>query len=563
MSNSGRMVICGAMAEEALEILRAAGYETHLHADLNEEAMEDARSAVAVVVRSHTKITADVMDNMPGLRVVGRPGTGIDNVDVEAATVRGIVVMNTPGGNAVSVAEHTLALMLAASRDLVRVALGMQGGAWLKKGYRGRELAGKTLALIGLGRVGAEVAMRARGLGMTVVAYDPLVSVPRAEELGVELLELDDALARGDIVSLHAPATAETEGLLDSERIARIKPGALLVNTGRGSLIDESALLVALEEGRLAGAALDVFRTEPPPADSPLLGHPKVLATPHVAGASEEGQTRVGVALARQLVAYLEEGIIINAVNFPSVPESLSPRLRPIMDLGWRLGHLLSQLSSIRVEEVGLRYYGEWAEFDPAPLTAYALAGILSVAEGLEATPVNARMLAAERGIEVTETRSTRSTPFTGLLSVQLRGEGVIEWAEGILMADCPRLTSLGGIGVEADLCGCLLVIRNQDVPGVVGHVGTELGKGGVNIAAVALGRRSNEERDTSGRAPDMPGPAHTSGPPAIGLFCLDQPAPEAVLDALLAFEPIEVVRQVKLPVTHSVGGGKPPSVAE
>jgi D-3-phosphoglycerate dehydrogenase len=550
------------MAEEALQILRDAGYETCLHADLDEAAMADAGSAVAVVVRSHTKITAEVMDNMPGLKVVGRPGAGIDNVDVEAATDRGIVVMNTPGGNAVSVAEHALALMLAASRDLVRVAAGMQGGAWLKKGYHGRELAGKTLALIGLGQVGAEVAMRARGLGMSVVAYDPFVSVPRAEELGVELLELDDALARGDIVSLHAPATAETDGLLDQERIARSKPGALLVNTGRGSLIDEPALLAALDEGRLAGAALDVFRTEPPPEDSPLLSHPKILATPHVAGASEEGQTWVGIALARQLISCIEEGIIINAVNFPSVPESLSARLRPIMDLGWRLGHLLSQLSSIRVEEVGLRYYGEWATFDPAPLTAYALAGVLSVAEGPEVTPVNARMLATERGIEVAETRSTRSTPFTGLLSVQLRGEGVIEWVEGTLMADHPRLTSLGGIGVEADLRGCLLVVRNQDVPGVVGHVGTELGKAGVNIAAVALGRRSDEELDSYHREPDITGAAHTSGPPAIGLFCLDQPAPAAVLDALLAFDPIEVVRQVELPPTQGVGEEKPRSVA-
>lgn len=550
MSAHESMVICGALAEEALAYLREAGYDLHSYPDLTEEAMRVAEGAVAVVVRSHTKITAGVMERMPALKVVGRPGAGIDNVDVEAATERGIVVMNTPGGNAISVAEHAIALMLALSRDLVRVASGMREGSWLKKGYSGRELAGKTLTLIGLGRIGAEVAMRARGLGMTVVAYDPFVAVPRAEEVGVELLSLEDALARGDIVSLHAPSSPETAGMVNAERLAHFKEGALLVNTSRGSLIDEEALLRALEEGRLAGAALDVFGTEPPPPDNPLTSHPRVLATPHVAGASREGQARVGMALARQLVSFLQEGVIINAVNFPGVPESLSARLRPVMDLSWRLGRLLAQLSSIRVEEVGLRFYGEWADLDPAPLTAYALAGALSVAEGPEVTPVNARAHATERGIEVLETRSTRASPFTGLLSVQLRGEGAIEWAEGTVMAGRPRLTSLGGIGVEADLRGSILVVRNRDVPGVIGFVGTRLGEAGVNIAAVALGRRSEKGAPADGRAPGAAGPAQEAGSPAIGLFSLDEPAPEEAVRALEAYDPIEVVRQVELPAS-------------
>jgi D-3-phosphoglycerate dehydrogenase len=424
----------------------------------------------------------------------------------------------------------------------------MARGEWLKKGYRGRELAGKTLGLIGLGKVGAEVARRARGLGMTVLAYDPFVPVPRAEEVGVELVELEDALARADIISLHAPSTPETAGLLNSERLALVKPDALLVNTGRGTLIDEEALLEALEEGRIGAAALDVFAAEPPPADDPLVNHPRVLATPHVAGASDEGQARVGVALARQLMAFLEEGVIINAVNFPSVPESQSARLREAMDCCRRLGFLIARLSPFRIEEVGLRYYGEWSEIDAAPLTAYALAGIAQATVYADATPVNARAVVTQRGIAVEETRSSRQVPYTGLLSVQLRGEGLVTWVEGTVITGRARLTSLGGIAVESDLEGALLVVRNDDVPGVVGQVGSELGRAGVNIAAVALGRRRPDQpgdvRAPNGKA----APALTEGSPAIGLFRLDEEAPEEVLERLRGLDPVESVIQVRLP---------------
>ena len=305
MDESRRIVICGHMAQPALDYMEEAGYELYLFPDLNEEAVEAASQAISIVVRSHSRITAEVLDLMPELKAVGRPGAGVENVDVDAAAARGVEIINVPGGNAPAVAEHTLALMLALSRKLFLVAPALREGEWLKAGYEGGEIAGKTLALIGLGRVGVEVARRALSMGMKVVAYDPYVSTAEAEELGVDIVELEEALSSGDVISLHAPATPETERMLNAERLAMVKRGALLVNTSRGSLVDEDALLAALNEGGVAGAALDVFRQEPPAADSPLLRHPHVIATPHIAGASSEGRLRVSMALANRLVAYL------------------------------------------------------------------------------------------------------------------------------------------------------------------------------------------------------------------------------------------------------------------
>jgi D-3-phosphoglycerate dehydrogenase len=442
------------------------------------------------MVRSATQVTPDLLAAAPNLRIVARAGTGVDNIDVAAASARGILVVNAPGANSISVAEHACALMLALARAVPAADRAMKHGKWEKKRFLGTELRGKTLGIAGFGRIGQEVAPRARAFGMRVVAHDPFIAQEVAEGMGVELLSLDEVCAVADFLTLHLPSTAETRHLFNDERFARVKPGLRIINTARGDLIDEAALRRAIEKGIVAGAALDVFETEPP-GDWTLAQLPQVVATPHIAASTEEAQEQVGLDTAAAVRDFLCHGVVRNAVNFPSVHPDELQRLQPWVRLADNLAAIVTQMGAARIEAIALRYYGALADNRAVGvLAASAAAGVLRPILAGGVSIVNARAAAMERGIEIIESRSTRPRHFTSLVSIKLHTSEGDRWAEGtVFEPNSPRLVSVRGVNVEAPLAGTLLIICNQDQPGVIGEVGTILGSHGVNIANFALGR--------------------------------------------------------------------------
>jgi D-3-phosphoglycerate dehydrogenase / 2-oxoglutarate reductase len=446
--------------------------------------------ADALLVRSATKVTADLLDEAPRLRIVARAGTGVDNVDVDAASARGVLVVNAPGANSISVAEHAWALMLALARFVPAADRTMKDGRWDKKRFLGTELRGKTLGIAGLGRIGQEVAQRARAFGMRVVAHDPYISKDVAAGLGVELMSLDGLCAIADYITLHLPSTAETRHLFDEERFAMCKPAVRIVNTARGELIDEAALRRALESGNVAAAGLDVFEREPP-TDWSLAQLPQVIATPHIAASTEEAQELVGLETAETVRDFLRDGIVRNAVNFPSVHPDELQRLQPWIRLADQLGGLVAQMGTARIEALGVRYYGRLVESRGVDiLAASAAAGVLRPILSSGVSIVNARRAARERGIDIVESRSSRPRHFTSLLSIKLHTDEGERWVEGtVFEANSLRLVAVRGVPVEAPLGGTMLIIANDDQPGVIGEVGTILGRQNVNIANFALGR--------------------------------------------------------------------------
>ena len=449
----------------------------------------DLADADALIIRSATTVTAELIAGAPRLRVVARAGTGVDNVDVAAASERGIVVLNAPGANSVSVAEHVFALMLASARSVALADAQMKAGRWCKKSLRGAELRGKMLGVVGLGRIGREVVRRALAFDMAVIAHDPFIASHVADDLGIELVALEALAERADFITLHLPSTDATRGLVDRALLARCRPGARLINTARGDLVNEEALAAALAEGRLGGAALDVFRQEPP-RDTVLTGLPQVVATPHIAGATAEAQQLVGLEAATGVREYLQSGFARNAVNYPSIAPDELRALRPYFVLAERMGSLLGQLARGRIAGVGLRYYGKLAEEPHEMLASATLVGLLGKVLSHTVTLVNARTAAEQRGLEIVESRSSRARNFTSLVSLKLHtSEGEL-WAEGaVFEPEQPRLVRLDGVEVEAPLEGTLIVIRNRDQPGVIGEVGSILGRHGINIATFALGR--------------------------------------------------------------------------
>jgi D-3-phosphoglycerate dehydrogenase / 2-oxoglutarate reductase len=451
-----------------------------------EAALADAD---ALIVRSATKVTASLIEHAPKLRVVARAGSGVDNVDLRAASARGIIVMNAPGANSISVAELAMAFLLALARHVPAADAAMKATQWEKKKFAGMEVRGKVLGLVGLGRIGQEVATRARAFGMDLVAHDPFISAETAGQLGVRLGSLDEVCAEADYLTLHLPATPQTRQLFDAARFARCKRGVRLINTARGELIDEAALVDALREGQVGGAALDVF-TKEPPADWTLAGLPNVIATPHIAASTGEAQELVGVETAAAVRDYLRDGLIRNAVNFPSLPAEDFARLRPYLTLAERLGSLVSQMVQGRTQAVGVRYYGELAEGQNDLLASAVLVGLFRTMLSGGVTLVNARAIAAERGVEVIESRSSRTRDFRSLLSVKLHTDAGERWVEGTVFEHgAPRLVLVSGVPVEAPLEGTQILIQNNDQPGVIGAVGTLLGRHGINIATFALGR--------------------------------------------------------------------------
>ena len=450
----------------------------------------DLANADALIVRSATKVDERLIASAPKLRVIARAGTGIDNVDVPAASARGILVMNAPGGNSVSVAEHALALMLSLARSVPVADATMKRSVWDKKKLTGAELRGKTLGLVGLGRIGQEVAARARAFGMEIVAHDPFISEEIAGSLGIQLLDLDAMCAASDYISLHIPATAETRHLFGKARLARCKPNVRIVNTARGELIDETALADAIEAGTVGGAALDVFETEPP-KDWRLAKLPQVVATPHIAASTSEAQELVGLETATAVRDYLTLGVIRNAVNFPSIAADDMIRLQPYLTLAEQMGALAGQLAEGRTKALGVRLYGPLVGSYSGLIVNAAVVGLLRpLLSSAAVTVVNARDIAAERNIEIVESQSSRARNFANIVSVKVHTNTGERWLEGtVFEPGRPRLTLLDGIEVETPLEGTILVVKNDDRPGVIGQIGSILGRHAVNIASFALGR--------------------------------------------------------------------------
>jgi D-3-phosphoglycerate dehydrogenase len=487
-----KIIVSDDLPESALELLRA---ETGWQIDARSgrppaELAKDLADADGLLVRSATKVTADLLKSAPRLRIIGRAGTGVDNIDVPVASGRGIVVVNAPGANSISVAEHACALMLALARMVPAADQAMKISKWEKKRFLGTELRGKTLGILGLGRIGQEVAHRARSFGMRIVAHDPFISKEIADSISVDLLTLDEVCSVADYLTLHLPSTPETKHLFNDDRFARVKRGLRIINTARGELIDEAALKRAIESGVVAGAGLDVFEKEPP-ADWALAQLPQVVATPHIAASTEEAQEQVGLETAAAVRDFLRDGIVRNAVNFPSIQPAELQRLQPWIRLTESLAAIATQIGPARVEAIALRYYGALAEGRGTNiLGASAAAGVLRPILSGGVSLVNARPAARERGIEIIETRSTRARHYTSLVSLKLHTDDGERWAEGtVFEPNTPRLVSVQGVTVDAPLAGTMIIINNDDQPGVIGEVGTILGRHKVNIANFALGR--------------------------------------------------------------------------
>jgi D-3-phosphoglycerate dehydrogenase len=490
-----KVIVADKISERGVALLKGqAGWNVVLTTKDTLDA--EIADAEALIVRSATKVTPELLDKAQRLRVVGRAGVGVDNIDLDEATRRGVLVMSTPGGNAVSVAEHTFALMLALARQVPRLDKAMHEGKWEKSSAAGTEVRGKTLGLIGLGRIGSEVAVRAEAFDMRVLGYDPYISEAAAREVQVELVPLERLLAESDFVSLHTAVSPVTQNLINRTTLAQMKHGARLVNAARGELVDEAALAEALKSGKLAGAALDVF-VEEPPKDLTLVGLPNVIATPHVAGSTAEAQEEVGTQVAVQVRDYLAEGVIRNAVNLPALSAEQYRRGRPYLALAERLGSLVAQAAAHRPARIRIRYAGEVAEVGTHLLRSAVLAGLLNAVLDEKVNVVNAPQVAAARGLTVEEETRRREHGFPNTMEVAAlpekgsSGTAAEFTAEGTVLHDgTPRVLQISGISVEAQLEGTLLYLRNRDEPGVIGQVGSMLGKYGVNIATFALGRR-------------------------------------------------------------------------
>ena len=473
------------------ELSRDDALEVTVRTGLSDRELVDLiRQFSALVVRSQTKVTADILNAGTKLRVVGRAGVGVDNVDVETATRRGVVVLNAPGGNTVSTAEHAFSLLLSVARKIPQADANVRDKKWDKKNFEGVELYNKTLGIIGMGRIGSELSRRAIAFGMRVVAYDPYLSATRARSLQVELVDdIDDLLTSADFISLHTPLTAETRHLLDFARLQKTKRGVRVVNCARGGLIDEEALARALQDRHVAGAALDVFETEPLPIDSPLRSAPNLILTPHLGASTSEAQESVGIEIAQSIRAALLEGTIRNAVNMPNLDAKTLAIIGPHLRFGEKLGRFLSQIAPKRAETLNVNYSGKVNEADTTAITRSILKGFLQTAGGSEVNEVNAPGFAESLGLKVSESRLSAPGDYTDMLELSATGEGKTVSVGGAFFGATPRIVSVNSRPVEARPHGVVLVLENTDRPGMVGRIGTLLGDGGVNIATMSLSR--------------------------------------------------------------------------
>jgi D-3-phosphoglycerate dehydrogenase / 2-oxoglutarate reductase len=524
-----KVLIADKVSPTCAEVLRRAGLETEHRPGLSRpELLKAVRGIDGLIVRSDTRVDEEVIASSPALRVVGRAGAGVDNIDVAAATRRGIVVMNAPGENTISAAEHTMSMILAMARQIPAADRSMHSGRWERGKFLGVELFGKILGVLGLGKVGREVAARARAFGMDVIGYDPVLTEEVAGRLGVALLPVATVLERSDILTLHLPLTAETRHLIGREEIGRCRKGVRIVNVARGGIVDETALVDGLRAGHVAGAALDVFEKEPP-GDSPLLTFENVVLTPHLGASTQEAQEKVAARIAEQIAGYLKDGLIANAVNMEGVDPKILPALQPYRDLCERLGRLLSALARGSVGEIAVEYSGSVLQHPTRPLTASFLKGFLQGKLSDPVNPVNAGLLAREAGIRVLETRAAESQDFTALIAATVRDRGTVRSAAGTLFGRRePRLVRLDTYHLDAIPEGAMLIVSNDDRPGMVGRIGAALGDARVNIAYLSLGR-------------------DRSGGKAIAIFNLDSPISDAVLASIASIDGVLSAERVTL----------------
>ena len=483
-----RILVREPIAEAGIRLLRERGFDVDIDGD--SDLAETIGAYDAIVVRSATKVTAELIGCADNLKVIGRAGVGIDNVDVEAATRRGIVVANAPESTVISAAEHTIGLLVALTRNIPQAHAALKQGRWERKAYGGVELADKTLGVLGFGRIGQQVARRAAGLGMRVVAYDPFVPPDRFRELGVERVESErEVYAAADFLTLHLPLTDQTRGSINAKAFGRMRNGVRIVNAARGALVDEDDLLEALKSGKVGGAALDVFSTEP--YTGPLLELDNVVATPHLAASTEEAQDRAGVIIAEQVAAALDGGLVSNAVNIPVIGAEDLEVLGAYIPLAAKLGRLAMELAAGHVEELRLTYFGALAQYDTRLLTVAALNGAFQGRSDQPVNYVNAPMIAAERGVEVREERSRAARDYTNLVRVEAVSDGVPLRIAGTTMGNDDRLWLVSALGFDLDmeLAPLLVVFSYDDVPGVIGKVGTLFGGSAVNIANMTVSR--------------------------------------------------------------------------
>ena len=466
-----------------------------------------------VVVRGATKATAAVFEKVSRMKVIGRAGSGTDNIDKVAATKKGVVVMNTPGGNTVTTGEHAVAMMLALARQVPQATASMKEGKWEKNKFMGTEITDKVLGVVGMGAIGKVVAERGLGLKMVVLGYDPYVSKEDMARLGVEFVTLDELYRRSDFITFHTPLTPDTKNMVNAASLEKMKKGVFIINCARGALINEADLQAALESGKVKGAAFDVFPVEPPPPDTPYFKHPNVILTPHLGASTTEAQEKVAVLIAEQICDFLKKGTIRNSVNFPSVSGELLPILKPWLELGEKLGAFHGQMLDSPLKELKVEYVGEVGKLATAPVTISILKGLLQY-QTEDVNLVNARMVAEERGVKVTETRVARSEDYTSLVRVVVVTEKGESSVSGTVYGRTPRVVKIDLFPIEAELSGGILMLQNQDVPGVVGRVGTFLGEKGINIAGLQLGRKE-------------------VGGTAVSLISVDTAVPEPVLKQL------------------------------
>ena len=476
-----------------------------------------------LAIRSSTRVTAEILAHATNLKVIGRAGIGVDNVDIPAASAKGVVVMNTPFGNSITTAEHAIALIFALARQLPEANAQTQAGTWPKNGFMGVEVTGKTLGLIGAGNIGSIVASRALGLRMKVVAYDPFLTAERAIEMGVEKADLDTMLAKADFITLHTPLTDQTRNILSAEALARTKKGVRIVNCARGGLIDEAALKAGLDSGHIAGAALDVFAVEPA-KESPLFGTKNFICTPHLGASTTEAQVNVALQVAEQMADYLVNGGVTNALNVPSLSAEEAPKLKPYMALAEKLGSLVGQLTRDGVPRISIHTEGAAAELNAKPIVAAVLAGFMRV-QSDTVNMVNAPFLAKERGLEVREVKTEKPGDYHTMVRVSVKTEAGERSVAGTLFSNAePRLVELFGIKVEAELAGNMMYIVNEDAPGFIGRIGTLLGENAINIGTFNLGRRD-------------------AGGEAVLLLSVDSPVPADVLTAAAKLPGVKMVK--------------------
>lgn len=530
MEEIKRVLVSDPLSKSGLEIL---GKAKNLKCDIKPGLPPDELKRIipeydAIIIRSETKLTAEIIEAADRLKVIGRAGIGLDNVEIRAATKKGVVVMNTPQENAIAAAEHTIAMMLSIARKIPQATGSMKAGKWEKKKFMGMELYNKTLGIIGIGVIGTIVADRARGLKMRVIAYDPYISREAAEKKGVDLVSFDELLGRSDFISLHTPLTDETRNLIDKNVFGKMKDGVILINCARGGIVNEKDLYSAIKTGKVAGAALDVFEKEPA-IGNPLLELEEVISTPHLGASTAEAQENVAMAIAQQIVDYLLLGEARNAVNMPMVSPDILPFLRPYLRLGERVGSFLGQISNYAIEEVLIEYHGEVVDYGTKPITTSVLKGLLTPFVGETVNFVNAQVMAKERGISITESTSARAEDFASLIAITARSKMEQNYIAGTLFGRKElRIVKLNDFFIEAIPEGYILLVNNYDKPGVIGNIGAALGSRSINIATMQFGR-------------------DRMGGNAISLLHLDAPLPPGMLGEILRLPNIISVRQIQL----------------